>query len=193
MRHALRFHQLVPGLLVAACSTNPSAPTAQPARRARVVEIDQWFALVGIAYQVTIHEAPSPVHGAMWVYSGAANRDDLAVGYGCRMKPMRDPAENWGCDVPFVRGQPDWHAVLARLDSLGVMAPPTGSSWRAQRGRGAMLCLDGTPWIMVIRDSSADTLVMECQVCGPKSPERARYEAGVEALLGEIARRGSAR
>ena len=181
-------------LTTAACAAIAEAPATGPhPSGSRVIELTQGFALAGIAYRVTVWEAPRP-RGTLRVYSSTANRDGLAVGYACKMQPMDERPDNdqWQCDVPFVHGPPDWRAVVARLDTLGVMNPPTDSAWRARRGQEKLLCLDGSPWQMTVHDTTERILSQDAQVCGPTSPKRARYEAAVEALISSIARQASA-
>jgi len=167
-------------------SANSQSAPSQPPRR--VLELQQSFALEAVDLLITITDGPIRASGKMLAQSGTANRRGIEKQYGCK---TAGTGNTWACEVPFLRGEPNWSALLRRLDSLGVMNPPSDSLRMSRAGRPGYLCLDGTPWALIVKDVAGEVLVEDGQSCGPIGPVRARFEAGIEAVLHSVDTRAS--
>jgi hypothetical protein len=188
-----RIIALPTGLLVALTAgcraqTAPSAPPV-PVASTRVVSLTRGSGLSGITFAVEVREAAAAgVSGTMRVSSGDVNRQFVESTYGCHPRRTADATgpEEWSCQVPFVRGAPDWAALLSRLDALGLMAPPAAP---VPGGSGVeTACHDGFPWALLVRRAAPDSVVMirERESCGPLSERRAAFEAGIDSVWSAI-------
>lgn len=171
---------------VAAGRAGRSPAAAAPP--ARVVRLTRDLGFTGITWWVELRQA-SPggsVRGTMRVTTGGANADHVARQFGCRVRPTAG-TDGGGesllaCAVPFARGAPDWAAVLARLDALGVMAPPRDPT---SAEREIETCSDAAFWALEVLVAGMVT-VRDAQVCGPRSTRRAAYEAGVDSAFDAV-------
>jgi hypothetical protein len=188
----IRWHIRSPAVLpaaflaawLAACQpVPPKAPVAEPPRR--VVELNKELSFAAVVYRITIVDGPSRTSGSMRAESGDANRRGVEADLGCHMAEEPAASGIWGCDVPF-RHPPNWSAVLARLDRLGIMAPPEDSLGPAQIGPVRTICSDGTPWSLVVRGPTGAVRVRDQPRCGARSPDRVRFETGLEALVDSL-------
>lgn len=173
------------------CHARRSA-VALPAVDERVIRLHQTWSLASVSLLVEIRErASGQVSGRMQVTSGDENRWVEERAYDCRMTRVPDFGSGWACEVPFVRGAPNWHALLARLDSLGVNAPPAIPPRVA--GGLQLICADGIHWALEVRPAGGGALVRDADACGPIDSRRAAFEAGVNSLLATVARAGRVR
>jgi hypothetical protein len=155
----------------------------------RVIRLHQTWSLASVSLLVEIRQrASGQVSGRMRVTSGQENRGVEERAYACRMTRVADYGSGWACDVPFARGAPDWHALLARLDSLGVNAPPAISP-RVPGGL-QLICADGIHWVLEVRPAGGGALLRDTDVCGPTDSLRAAFEAGINSVLATVARAG---
>jgi len=134
-----------------------------------------------VVYRIRLVETAGPVAGSLTVLSGPANRDFIEMRFGCRMRSLHEDQE-WQCSVPFRRLAPNWGALLGRLDSADVQAPPSNDGLRLAP---IVVCEDGTPWELTIRSPSGSMLVQDKQICGPTGPNRKKYEE-IEAVIASV-------
>lgn len=166
------------------CRTAPApvpAPTLAPATR--VVTLAREFGLAGIFTRITIHERATGVTGVVVVTSGEGNRRSMERAYGCRMRwDASEDAEHFSCTAPFPQGTPDWGAMLARLDSLGIDSPPS------PREHPNLICSDGSPWGLGVEypTDPGRPAVTTRSACGPQHGARRAFEDGVQAVITAI-------
>ncbi len=166
-----------------------SEPHTAPTLRGvddRVVLLRRDYSLAGITSLVEIKQTTSgQVHGRMQVTSGDVNRQAEERTYGCRMTAIAG-GTGWECDVPFVRGAPDWRALLIRLDSLGINTPPPVP--QHLRGGLQSLCGDGAHWTVEVRPPGSGTPIRHASTCGPTDSQRAAFENGIGSVLDAVER-----
>jgi len=180
----------VDALSAAACSRGGQRAAPPPlATPSREVRMSEDVSLAGVVWFIDIYESVGDrtATGAMRITTGEVNRGHIAHDFGCRSRPTREEGQ-WECVVPFRHGTPNWAGILAKLDSLGIMAPPHNTARVIQKGMlGQLICMDGAPWkVEVLVDGKV--AVSDAQVCGPIDARRARYEAGVDSVFGIVAR-----
>lgn len=177
--------------LVLGCQTHRPAATS-PAAAERTVLLHQTWSLASVSLLVEIRETASgQVRGRMQVMSGDVNRTAQERSYGCRATRTGDYGSDWTCEVPFARGAPDWRALLARLDALGVNAPPAVPP--QVPGRLQLICGDGTHWAVEVRPAGGGPPVRHASVCGPTDSLGLAFAAGVDSVLGTLQRAGTVR
>jgi hypothetical protein len=156
----------------------------------RVVLLRQDWSLPATSSLVEIRETASgQVRGRMQVTSGDVNRQAQERAYGCHMTRTANygsGGSGWACEVPFIRGAPDWRAVLARLDSLGVNTPPAIPAQPVDGLR--YVCPDGTHWAIEVRPGGGKASIRHASACGPRDSQLVAFEAGVESVLDTIER-----
>ena len=187
----------LPALLLAAallgCRAAPSPAPEPTAPAVRVVTVGQSYSLAGIFTRVSLREhADGRVTGSVLISTGEANRRSQARAYGCRMqREGEDDTQSFRCTLPFPRGAPDWAAVLARLDALGIERPPPPRQPPAGTG---YICNDGTPWGYTVEYPSQPgrVPVSDRQACAPPDPARSAFEDGVLAVLRDVMRAAEA-
>ncbi len=168
----------------------PRASLTPPARELRLTRD---LSLVGIHWIIEIREGVGgrPATGGMRATTGDGNRRGVEREFGCETRATDQDWGPWACTVPFLRGAPDWAAALARLDALGIMAPPRDVP-PPDRERGRLpVCKDGTPWSLEVRVGGVPA-VRDGQRCRPSSPHRAAFEAGVDSVLDAVVAAASA-
>ena len=170
------------------CHVRPT--TIPPGVDERVVQLHQDWSLPATSSVVEIREtAASQVRGRMQVTSGDVNRQEQERAYGCRMARIAEygsRGSGWACEVPFVRGAPDWRAVLARLDSLGVNTPPAVPEQPVDGLR--FICPDGTHWAVEVRPAGGGAPIRHASACGPRDSRLVAFEAGIETVLNTVER-----
>ena len=111
----------------------------------RVIYLTREIGLAHVTTDFEIREQGSgAVSGRFWSTSGPENRSALERTYGCRTV-LDVPYSAWVCRVAAT--QVNWRRVLAKLDRIGVMAPPLAGSSRERLQRRCALdsCLYAAP------------------------------------------------
>jgi hypothetical protein len=191
-------HSLLAAIALSAASpgTRPDSargivvpPLAAPRRH---VHMSGVISLAWVAWVIDILEgAPNkPSTGTMHITTGKENRHSTEHDFGCRTRRTRSiyGHRQWSCIVPFRHGAPDWTGIIAKLDSLGIMAPPAHDSpYMIREGQiTQMICNDGAPWEYEVF-VGGKLVAKDAQVCGSIDSTRARYEAGIDSVLGIVA------
>ncbi|MGH7629279.1 MAG: hypothetical protein ACREOF_07795 [Gemmatimonadales bacterium] len=182
-------HRIYPIILLGvlpACTAGGAAPSPAPLNY-RKVELFRSLSLTGVAYAIAIVDSDRTTKGAFKVYSGDANRTVVERDFGCVMGRASEQPRFWTCEVPVPLDQRAWQALLAQLDGAGMMEPPSNvpAGWDSAL-LPMVVCNDGSPWRLVVRDTAGTTLVQDQEECDVRTVERKQYQLAVRAVVDRI-------
>jgi hypothetical protein len=209
-------------------------PDTSPVSSGRIVRFGGYYGLTGPSPAVVFQDVNGQVSGQMLVWyrrydpaEAAGNSSADSVRQWGRMQSAMDldrakfdstygctawakgyqEGKAWVCRVPEQRGQVNWAAELARLDSLAMASraaeqgagrrgdpvapppPPNPGVTPMRRRDGA--CMDGGSWYIQTRDSRGATAITSPQPGGgcpqPDGPAKAYDQAGWQMLKEFIA------